>query len=1038
MKKSLFIIGASLFLLGGTAVGENPKPAAGEAAKPPPGAMCLVPQAPEEIRCESSAGFLCVNTPAGGVIDNFIVIKGTVNQSDAVLSHMAAGVQHEYTKKLQRLTLDAPLTEKCWEHDFQSGPNFCLSKEGPFAIKIQLGEVGPYSILIAATRVSGTTEQKIVRTSRVVAPTVTNEVLSFDPAIDQGVLPEGTTHLKVNVDLLKGCEGGACDFIGASTGGVKVSTVNQAPDAGNRFIRCETKVVQGGAGKFIIGVPVLPGRNELQVTICNAALQSKSCPTLGPFKFSSGSITLAQEPAIEILSPQTDRNVLFGPETGSTLDLSFRVRGVDLPKTCGDEVQVTWNLESPLKLCSDDQGIFEVHLKPRDGYNMAHIVVNTKQGNLAESVAVGWGKPLSPFDARGQVRPAQDWETKEGVQVGLSQSLFNQMIFPALNHFLASDRVQPWLASLLENVGRGPVKKTEGSTDDGTQKALDRLKYCQGIVASKSRIKIIKPPTFKKIEFKPAQFSDDAVAFPMEVRDFDISIQQYVDLDGNGIPDNKEPLPLRIAFRRLRVTPIIRKGADETGAYWKLDSENTDCDTGDRRYCKKMPALFVPEKFIGGVSKLGSFVKCDKEQAVSPEMQKKCDALNEVNMQTGLLHEKVLNILNQLYACQASAALDVSAQKGWNLKLPLGIDLALRWGDSEINTNGIRLIAGTEFGSTASYHAWPQEIRSRQPGILVGGKEHASLTLSAPEANLGFAFRLDAINQALFAMEPKTFSVDPTLFVEIDKKCDAEEAIDPKKLDPICSLRSLRPRVQELLGSSMEQFGYLNSNHPLMLQLKPSQLFPVHLQMMQDKTLEVSLADWELSIFALQIDESQPVDAKGNPALKLDRDGHPQILPMGSGPIIRLKVGLILTAQLEGPLTDPKDPTQLLFKAKVLGEQSRWVITPVAGSNATAISPMNLVTNLKDKLDVSLQDILGKKGEEIPIPLPKSLGLTQAVAPEDSVLGRLGLERLTWGTEGLQLKLDSQLDRIEGLLAPILEQNIPIGGKIEHYRLPED
>ena len=236
----------------------------------------------------------------------------------------------------------------------------------------------------------------------------------------------------------------------------------------------------------------------------------------------------------------------------------------------------------------------------------------------------------------------------------------------------------------------------------------------------------------------------------------------------------------------------------------------------------------------------------------------------------------------------------------------------------------------------------------------------------------------------------------------------------------------------------MEEFGYLKSNHPLLLRLTPSRLFPVHLQLKEQNILELGLAEWEPAVYALKIDETQSMDSHGNPELELDAEGHPQILPMGDGPIIRLKVGLMLAGTLAGPVSDPEDPTQLLFQAQVLGDQSRWVITPIAGSNATAIAPMNLVDNLKGKLDAALKDILGNEGQQIPIPLPKSFHLASTVYPEDSLMGLLGLERLTWGPQGLQLKLDSGYDRIEGLLAPIIEQNLPFDGSMQSFQLPEN
>src|SRR3989338_11130309 len=52
------------------------------------GFACQVPQSPPSIHCEKGGAFLCVNTPSGGVVEDFIIIDGTVGTEESPPSQL--------------------------------------------------------------------------------------------------------------------------------------------------------------------------------------------------------------------------------------------------------------------------------------------------------------------------------------------------------------------------------------------------------------------------------------------------------------------------------------------------------------------------------------------------------------------------------------------------------------------------------------------------------------------------------------------------------------------------------------------------------------------------------------------------------------------------------------------------------------------------------------------------------------------------------------------------------------------------------------
>ena len=328
--------------------------------------QCQAPAIPIPVLCEAGGKFLCLNTPPGGVREDTLFLKGRLNLENSVLGQFSVSTQHEYTKKIKTLNVSKTAETKCWETTSLQNGELCLEKNGIFSIRVPLEDLGPFTLFATATRLSGEPAQASARVSRVMAPTMTADVVSYEPDIASGSVPEGTQYVKVIVDLLKGCQetSGACDFIGAATGGVTVTAANEMTGPPQKKILCATTTVLGGAGRFAIGVPVVPGENRISVSVCNAVtgFEKEKCPTLASPSFRVGGIS----PKIEILSPLSDGPLYWDPEKNPGVTLRFKVAGFR-QTACDKSVQVALNTGAPAAVCPNTAGIYAIDLHPGSG-----------------------------------------------------------------------------------------------------------------------------------------------------------------------------------------------------------------------------------------------------------------------------------------------------------------------------------------------------------------------------------------------------------------------------------------------------------------------------------------------------------------------------------------------------------------------------------------------------------------------------------------------------------------------------------------------
>jgi len=116
--------------------------------------MCQVPQEPAVMRCEIGSGFLCIDTPPGSVSGDSVLIRGTIDRQGSVLASIRVAVQNEYTKKIQYVNTSNPENSGCWDNRSPDA-SFCLDGKGRYSVGVPMGSVGPHTVSISASRLSG-------------------------------------------------------------------------------------------------------------------------------------------------------------------------------------------------------------------------------------------------------------------------------------------------------------------------------------------------------------------------------------------------------------------------------------------------------------------------------------------------------------------------------------------------------------------------------------------------------------------------------------------------------------------------------------------------------------------------------------------------------------------------------------------------------------------------------------------------------------------------------------------------------------------
>ena len=1034
--------------------------------------MCIVPQEPPAVVCEIGSGFLCVDTPPGGVAGESVRITGTIDRQTSVLASIRIAAQAEYTKRLIAVDTANPDTAGCEGTQRGSRP-FCIDAAGYFAAEVELPERGPYTVTVSATRLSGEPATQSVRLSSVIAPQLADDGITFEP--DVRVTPSvDATHVNVAIKLLSDCQ--FCDFIGASTGGIAVTVENLIRDAKGqeRRIACRTTVEQGGQGRFQVGVPVGSGQNAISVRACNAAVGSGACPGIDGVAF-TGQVPAEASEEMKVLSPPPLPS--YDADEYPSIPWKFQMGSAE---KC---LSIRFNRQAPQQVCRDDSGVYSLEMIPRIGINVASIA--DASGIESYAWTFGWGKIASPFGAgKGRLR------IPSAVELAVPSRTGHEILLPLLNHFLASDERQQFLTDALKGSG----DDEEAAADDGIEGLIPKCDGSSGLAGVS--VELRGEPQVGALLLKDLGFDKDKVGLALVADDLRIGIDLVPEKD---LP----PLPLVIAFRKARLDlELVTGKASDGGPLLLLTSPHDDCDFKSGSYCTHMPAVLIPKNFVGGANEWGGFVRCETNLAKG-KAEEACDAINSLNAQTGVVGEKVLDAVNSMLYCGLSASLTRLARAGIDfppvaigcaegercegilavlpqVTLPIGIDLG---GNPAISKEGILFNAGLSFGSEALFEATPSAARIDSAGIILGeGAGEASLASpSAAGSDLKAAIALDALNALLYAATAQgdgrkhrgllDLDVEEAFFQALGfdfvKECDAFAPVEGGATEPP-TLCNLRPRVSELLGTSLSTYGYLPAKHPILMAVRGNRALGLRIAVVTEEEMppvqqqeaggtnvssatgtalvaegggliSIELGGLGLSFYALEVDASKPTDEYGNLAVKRDAQGHPVIRSMrdGSdpwdGPIISVDLTALIGAAIGPVQEDAASESGLSITLGLLADRSRVVLTPVPGSNATTVPSIGLVSALGDKLKLGLS-ALGGEGTGFAIPLPSSFEFS--ASGDDGTFGLLGLSQVVLGDQGLALGFEPERNTIIAAVSAYLQQRLHEGGKEVEYWMP--
>lgn len=902
--------------------------------------ICQGPSLKPSILCEESGEFLCLNTTRGSSADPFFILRGKLSLDGDKRTHLTIRRQHEMTRAMLQVPLATPQTENCWEAGLTEANNFCLESGGRFAVHVPLPELGPYTIVASASRTGGDSMERRLRTSHVIAPTVTPDVLSFDPGLNDAAALNGASHARVSVDLLKDCgiSREACDFIGAATGGVVVTMENRA-EGQQKYIRCGTDTQIGEAGRFTIGIPLLEGKNQFHISICNAAtgFDPKGCPTLKSVLFTRNGAPRG----IEILSPLNAKGPLyFSPSKHPNIDLKFRIPGF-APEECGDHVTVGFNMNPANSLCPDAGGIYHLPLMPKEGYNTVQISVRGEGVSETRTVHFGWGEPL---EKTGEV-----WRLGRAMTLSISETFLNDSVGWIENYFHSKD-----FADLLAALGN-PTRQAGSAGAEvvvGVPESEENLPdYCRAEGAGGMaglRMEMTRPPSVGSVEIEPFHLSRNRLEGKLILRDVAVGMKL--------VKEGADPLPLKIAFKEATLEPILE--IDASGRL-KFSAPQTDCRYKRKGACLKMPALFVPKKYVGAAAKSGAFAVCDTSVAISDKMDRICHALNVVDRQTGVFQIKVLDAVNKMFACAGGKIGD----------LPLAIDHPVFHLNGAVSLDRVRLEEKQIAISLATVFG------DRDPRLLRPKAQHNAMALA--ESGVSAEVSLALLTQLFAGLtdsggNPFSLTINEDFLnetvlkergVTLEELCGVDREGDP---DPLCSIR---PRVSEILGTQIAESGYVGAKDPLDLVLRPPQDFPLRVTAMEEAgKIGVEFAGLELEI---RHQENEIITA-------------------------------LLSGQLNWEIGEtvllPEDPEHFTIRARLVKKRSQVWILAKEGSNKTVLSDTSLLNLLENKVKFGL-DILSLPEKELKIKIPRFV-----LFPADSFFSRIGLKELTWAHNGFDLR----------------------------------
>lgn len=1070
----------------GTSSAETPTSTSQSTTVTPQTGMCQVPQPIEVIRCEIGAEFLCVDTPKGGVASDYVEIRGTIDRKGGVLASLQIAVQNEYSKRLWRVDLSNSRSDGCWDGDGSTGA-FCLDSQGRFSAHVSLPEYGPYVVSVTASQLEGNIVRKNVRLSRVKQLQFDESRLTLDPDV-RTTQTADPAQVRVGVSLLGDCQ--FCDFIGASTGGVSVTVENTIRDAtgSERRISCTTSIEQGGQGQFTIGVPALPGQNNLKISVCNDAVAG-FCPEIKGISFvrSGGGITFETiKPA-----PQPSYDMSIYP----VVDWQFKVGGYS---GC---VKMNFNREGPREICPDSVGVYSSELKPKIGINIATITA----GGESFAWTFGWGNIVSPF-VDGKIAPVG---IEGAAGFTLSAKSAKGLVLPLISNFLASDEFKKFLEDIFGGKDDDAVK---AATASGQSVSSSN----GGVVIPKCVLKTDKSPLTYRLRGAPKigsikvdrfEFGDGQIDMTVVLKDTVIGLDIAPDENFDGLAD-ATPLPFVVNFRAAALDiSLISKRDDSGEPLIMLSSAHDDCEFKKGYYCKHKPSPLTLQNIIGGANGWGGFFKCDERAALDEDARDACGHINSLNDQTGAVTESVLDAINDALYCKGSSVLTSMARGKMKLgpvklgcdasvtsctglsslisatSIPLGVSLKK---GIEISRNGLTMDVGILAGDESSFGTITKGLMIPSVGIIRGANNAAALDRSfAAGYGESIALSLDAIDAILFAAIAQGDGVKGQGLLDIDiderglaamgldlvEKCDKANP-DLSKGESLPSYCIIRPRLFELLGPTLSSYGYFNQKQPLMISLRGNRALPPRVAIVNGDELPITVREaimpgassgaaensssdlsgslvaleiggLSISFYALEIDGSKAPDPFGNLPVLMDADGRSKIHSMRpddpdpmKGQIITFDLSMLIGIEIGDMVQDPDDAEKNIITLKLLYDRSRIALTPMAGTNSTTAPSSGLASSLEEKLNVAIA-AMATDASAIKIPIPKSLALTRA-EDDGSLLSSLGLKELSFDEEGLGIKFDRDRNALQLRTNAIIKQLLHFNSEEKEFTLPAD
>ena len=477
-----------------------------------------------------------------------------------------------------------------------------------------------------------------------------------------------------------------------------------------------------------------------------------------------------------------------------------------------------------------------------------------------------------------------------------------------------------------------------------------------------------------------------------------------------------------------------------------LTGPHSDCDYKAKTYCKDIPVAVIPRNMSGSIGKRGHFVACDVA-AASSKLKKPCKAMNRLNAQTGLMSEKVLDGINNAIHCTGSKTLTSLLRKGVPQQMlsagSVNIPYSLAFADKfAITKDGLFMSADISMGDEKIFANIADELQHESVGFIDNPAVKPTKSVNKAYAKkwmLSAELATRFLNSALFILsqqEKSILNVDlheltfKKLGFDFVKKCDEAEVADP--------LCQIRPRVAELFGSSLSTYGYLDSDHPLMISIRGNRALTPRLELATLDELpivsvfddeeenavvpptgslfELQLAGLEISFYALQTEDGE---------LVLDSEGKPIIHPLGNddagpenGRIISFELTALMAFEMGEIETDKKDASRFAVPITMLVDRSRLLLTPIHASNATTIPADNLVADLRQKIKTALGLFSGKPFH---IPLPKGIKFAQD-QNKDSLLAMLGLAEIDFSPNGISLQMHADKDIISFGLNAMISQ----------------